>query len=714
LLDWLRPRAALLVLDNLEHLLACAPLLLEILHAAPQVQLLVTSREPLGAQAEDLIRLAGLSVPSRDDLDEVGRSPAARLFVERAYRVDKRFRLHAENAADVARICRLVEGRPLGLELAATHTAHRSCGAIADAIRADLDFLTVELIDVPTRHRSLRAVFEQSWQVLTPTEQSCLARLSLFRNPFHPDAAIAVAGASLSALVRLSNAHLIERHEDGERFQIHELLRQFAADKLTRSLPDPSSLQRRHAEYFLTWLSRQDQILKGIQPRQCADAIQLVVDDLLAAWAWASSAGMVDLLMRALPVLASFYTLRGMHNAGERLFAATLSQIPAEDEALRAQLLVRLGSVLEKQGKMDAAAATTEQGIVLAQQIGDHHALAMGRMTLASLRRTTGSVIESIQMIREALAALPQGEHLTLRVELLVFLATQETESGNFAASDVAYAEARRIVAQTGNKLQEQGLLFYSAADRIDDDEVAARRSIEQALTLCPEIGDRTLETRILIALGFLHARIGNYDEAIAYHRRGLAICTAEHEPIQQSYILHNLCADHYGIGDYEQAYRYGKEALEIAIHNDLLDGIAYAQMHLGHVLAEMGRYKEARQALNHAKETFLQMDRTFNVVEVEAGLAYVERLMGNLPAALAHVDAVYPHLVPSPIPLLDEPTRVYFHCYQLLVACQDSRAQEILDAANRYIQTRSARFDPVERARFFSAVPANRAILAA
>ncbi len=409
LLDWLHPRTMLLVLDNLEHLLACVPFLLEILHAAPRVQLLVTSREPLNVQAEDLIRLAGLPVPDGDDADAVAHSPAARLFVERAYRVDKRFRLADDNAADVARICRLVEGRPLGLELAATHTTYRSCRAIADAIRADLDFLAVEFKDLPTRHRSLRAIFEESWQTLTPEEQGCFARLSLFHNPFGVEASIVVTGAVVPVLTRLLNAHLIQRHDD-ERFQIHELLRQFAADKLAHSLPNPSSLQRRHAEYFLTWLSRQDQILNGIQPRRCADTIQAVLDDVDAAWAWASATGMGDLLARALPVLAPFYMLRGMHNTAERVFGATLAQVPAEDERLRAQLLVRLAAVLDRQGKVQASTAMLEEGIALAERLNDLDTLGLGKLMLARLDSTVGSIPNAMDTLKSTLARLPNNE----------------------------------------------------------------------------------------------------------------------------------------------------------------------------------------------------------------------------------------------------------------------------------------------------------------
>lgn len=712
LLDWLHPRVALLVLDNMEHLPASVPFLLEILHAAPGVQLLVTSREPLGTQAEDLIRLAGLSVPDDDDVDTVSRSPAARLFVERAYRVNKRFHLSQENAADVARICRLVEGRPLALELAATHTAYRSCAAIADAIRADLDFLAVELVDLPARHRSLRAVFEESWRMLTPGEQSCFARLSLFRNPFGVDAAIAVAGASLPVLTRLLTAHLIQRHDD-EHFQIHELLRQFATQKLAHSLPNPSSLQRRHAEYFLTWLKRQDQILNGIQPRQYVEAIQSVLDDVDAGWGWASATGAVDLLARALPVLAAFYALRGMHNTAERLCHATLAQISEEDKALRAQLLVRLGFVLERQGKVEASIRALEEGVALAEQINDLGGWAFGKLSRARLDSTIGSVSAAANMLKAVLARLPDDELLVLRTDILILLGTLQSELGdyNFVSS---YQEARRIITHTGNRVQEQRLLLYHGLDILEENEVAGRQAFEQALALCPDTGDRTLETRILNALGFSLARVGRYQDAIHHQLNGLAICTADQEAIQQSHALHNLCVNYYGLGDYAQAYLYGIEALKIAEANDLVEAIGYAQLHLGHVLAEMRRFDEATHALTAAKDAFGKLDRLNHVVEADAGLGYVACLRGDLSTALVHAESVYAYLLPALIPGMDEPTRVYLHCHQVFAAVNDPRGQDLLAAAFHFIQTRAALLDPADRASLLNAVPANRAILAA
>jgi DNA-binding SARP family transcriptional activator/predicted ATPase len=714
LIDWLRPRHMLLVIDNFEHLLPASPLLLEILHAAPHLVMLITSREVVGMQAEDLIHVTGLPVAETEQVEEASRFSAVRLFVERAYRADKRFYLHTGNVADVVRICRLVEGRPLAIELAALHTANRPCHAIAEAIRTDFGFLAADLPDLPERQRSLSAVFEQSWQALSRTEQGCLSRLSLFKNPFDVEMAIAVAGASLPVLTRLHNAHLIQHHDNYERFGIHELLRQFAGAKLLQSLPDPSSLQRRHAEYFLTWLSRHVQILEGVQPMRSAEAIQANLDDVRAAWQWASTAQAADLLQRALPVLGAFYTLRGMHSEGEQIFRTTLAQTAGEQEGLRAQLLVRLGSYLEKQGKFEAARSALNDGLAIAQRLEDYQTFGFGSYTLARLDALAGTASNAIQILRRGLAALPYGEFLTVRAELLIYLGTLESQQGNRNAAAGAYEEVRRIVSRTGNKVQEQRLLLYQGIDFSDDNYLAAQIYFERAMDLIPDTGDRVLESRILNALGFVHARLGHYDEAIGYHLRGLTICTADQDAIQQSHALHNLCVDYYGLGRYKEAYSYGQEALAIAERNDLLDGIGYAQLHLGHLLAKMRLYGDAERALLAARDAFVRLERKVVEIEAEAGLAHVDQLVGQLPSALAHVNQVLTFLESHTLDGSDEPVRVYLHCYQALAACNDSRADALLEAGRRFVHHRAALLDEENRERYLSAVPANRAILEA
>ncbi len=227
---FLRPKALLLVLDDFEHLVSSAGMLVEILHAALGVKLLITSREALNLYEEWVFPVEGLPLPPEGISAEVEQNAAVQLFAQRARRAHLGFSLQHELYA-VARICRLVEGMPLGIELAASRTRTLSCETIVGAIAHNLDALSVTYQDLPPRHRSLRAVFEHSWNMLAEPEQAVLARLSALRGDFDFAAAEAMAGANVRILSALTERSLLRRTLTG-RYEMHELLRQFCAEKL--------------------------------------------------------------------------------------------------------------------------------------------------------------------------------------------------------------------------------------------------------------------------------------------------------------------------------------------------------------------------------------------------------------------------------------------------------------------------------------------------
>ena len=189
----------------------------DLLAAAPQVKILITSREVLRLQEERVFRLRGLSYPLSDRPAEFEQSDAVQLFQERARRVRWGFSSSAERLG-VARICRLVEGLPLALELAAAWTSSMSCTAIAEEIERNTGLLATQLRNVPERHRSLRAVFEQSWQMLTPAERGALRQLAVFHGGFSRPAAETVTGVTLATLAALCDKSLLRAEATG-RFQ---------------------------------------------------------------------------------------------------------------------------------------------------------------------------------------------------------------------------------------------------------------------------------------------------------------------------------------------------------------------------------------------------------------------------------------------------------------------------------------------------------------
>jgi predicted ATPase len=313
LLEHLRPKRLLLVLDNLEHLLDRETLQLvgSTLSRAPGVSFLVTSRARLNVQGETVFPVGGLPVASSATTDIHSTSGdrvdngsgAVELFAQRARRVRPDFALAPETLPQVRRICELVQGLPLGIELAAAWADVLAPAEIAAEIERSLDFLAADWRDAPERQHSLRAVFDASWMRLDAAAQELLKALAVFHAPFDRAAALAVAGASVQSLRVLVNESWLQR-DAAERFTMHELMRQYVAEILQR---DPVGWRRardRHAAYFAALLHQLEERLRGSQPQAAVSTLRAAFDDARAAWLWLVESGDVETLTRQmLPAL---------------------------------------------------------------------------------------------------------------------------------------------------------------------------------------------------------------------------------------------------------------------------------------------------------------------------------------------------------------------------------------------------------------------------
>lgn len=257
LMDFLREKELVVVLDNFEHLLEGAGIVTELLKNSPGIMILVTSRQRLGLQAEWIFEVNGLSYPRGKDAREIRSYEAVKLFTQRLHQFKPRHTLVEDDLQDVSRICRVVEGMPLGIELAASAVRTRSIEQVATAIENGTEDLTSSWKDVPERHRSLRAVFEHSYEMLNEAEQQAFCGLAVFRGGFTAHAAKDVAEASNAILESLIEHSLVKYYSENNRFDMHELVRQYANSKLA-SLGREIDLCNRQSLYFLKSLETWD------------------------------------------------------------------------------------------------------------------------------------------------------------------------------------------------------------------------------------------------------------------------------------------------------------------------------------------------------------------------------------------------------------------------------------------------------------------------
>jgi predicted ATPase len=321
LLNYLREKQLLLLLDGFEHLIGGVGLISDLLEHAPGVKVMVTSRERLNVRWEWVFPVEGMSFPTGGDraVESLEQYGAIQLFLQLARQADAGFAPSQADMAGVVRICQLLEGMPLGIELAAAWVKILSCPDIADEIARNLDFLRTSMRDIPERHRSLRAAFDHSWRLLSEAERQVLARLSVFAGGFDREAAEQVAGANLELLSALVDKSLLVRPHSG-RYAIHEVVRQFAASRLDADPQERSATKDRYCLYYVAFLERKEDDLLGWRQLAALEEVGHDLENCRAAWQWAVERHMWKELRRAADTYSAFCEIQTRLQEGEDAF----------------------------------------------------------------------------------------------------------------------------------------------------------------------------------------------------------------------------------------------------------------------------------------------------------------------------------------------------------------------------------------------------------
>lgn len=360
LLHYLSDRHMLLILDNFEHLIAGAGLMTRLLESAPDLRLLVTSREPLRLHEEWQWPVQGLHFPETVPQQDEAVYSAMQLFAARAHQINPDFML-ADHLEGVARICQLVEGTPLAIELAANWTKSLSCEAIAASIRHNIDFLTSREQNIPERHRSMRAVYNHSWRLLFEEERRIFERLSVFRGGFTLAAAEQVQAASLEVLASLVDKSFIRQDSTG-RYDMHELMRQYGAEQLAKSGGTQAAADR-HLAYYADFVEGCEQDIKGQAQLSALDKLEVDFENIRAAWLHALNHRAYRQIDRMIESLLWFGEMRSFSGDVHALFegaaAAFKHDTTAAARAVWARLAIRI--------RQSADAAIIEQALHIAQ-----------------------------------------------------------------------------------------------------------------------------------------------------------------------------------------------------------------------------------------------------------------------------------------------------------------------------------------------------------
>jgi predicted ATPase/DNA-binding SARP family transcriptional activator len=472
LLNVLQPKELLLVLDNFEHLVEGADLLSEILMAAPNVKILATSRERLNLQEEWVYDLHGLSIPD-DDAADWQESSAVQLFVQSARRAAAAFAITETDRSAVIRICRLVEAMPLALQLAAAWVRVLSVEGIVAEIERSIAFLESTHRNVSERHRSLRAVFDQSWSLLTDQEQQVMCRLSVFRGGFDRSFAESVTGASLPLLSSLVDKSLVRRTEAG-RYSLHELIRQYGHTAL-QAAGELESTRDRHLRAYVEMAADMEDRMFGSMQVPLIERLETEHDNLRAALDWGLQPGTGMIAAehphervvegaRLAAVLGRFWYLRGhlaegrswLETALARLEVIALDPSPAIQK-VQSRLLFGAGEVIASADHPQKAQPLLEKSLVLARQLNDRRGIIMAQHRLSETILEQGDYATTVQLAEETLTLARELEDPWLMGRSLSILATVALEQEEYARSEMLANEALKHF----RSQKEGGMVVY-------------------------------------------------------------------------------------------------------------------------------------------------------------------------------------------------------------------------------------------------------------
>ena len=611
LLDYVREKEMLLIFDNFEHVMEGVGIVQDALEAAPGVKVLATSRERLRVEGEAVLELGGMGYPEEGKAEKAEEYSAVQLFVQSARRAKTGFRLAKGERGDVARICRLVRGMPLGIELAAAWVTSHSCQDIVKEIERSLDFVAAQEKDRPERHLSLRAVFEYSWELLSDRERDALVRLSIFRGGFRREAAEKAAGVSLLAIAALVDKSLVQRHASG-RYEIHEVLRHYAEER--RAGRDQAmAIGDEHCKYFADFLHTRTETIKSARQQDTLTQISEEIENIRAGWRWIIDHRRLAELDRSLTSLAVFYELRNWFREGEEVLgraAQMLEGMLGQGDGEGSSIELLYGKVLSRYGKMqfrlsqyDVATEFLRKSLSLLQKQDAKEELGMCYFNLGVVAQLQGRYADAKRELETGLRFAQDIGDAGQAARCLGWMGIVDTSLGEFKE---AYRllqkslEANRAIGDPwgiANSLNNLGLV----ADILGQ-VTEARGLYRESMAICKQLGDRYGMANSLNNLGYLAQAQGEKAQAKRFYQESLALYREIGNRWGVANVLTNLGGASLALGEVEEAERHYHQGLKAALEVQALPIAMEALVGIATLLTRRGYHERAVELLGFAE----------------------------------------------------------------------------------------------------------------
>ena len=624
----LRSEAILLILDEAEEMRETGELE-ELLRAAPQLKIVLTSRVRFRLRSEWVYEVKGLDFPEEDRL--IQRSTAAELFRRSAKRADPRFNPSTEDWAAIAQICRLLSGLPLGLELAAALTRVMNCHEIAEQLSQDLGLLEGTLSDLPSRHSSLSGVLESSLGQLEPQQRQTLVNLAVFEGTFGLEAAKAVAVATPQVLGTLLDRALLQKQPEG--YRILTVIRQHLLPQI------PAPIHQAHAEYFAHQLKAHEQGMRGGNQGGALPLFTRQFPDLKAAWNWAIAGEQHEVAIEMIDGLFLIFELRGWFGEGEAMMAQAAA---APNPLLRSLALGRQGRLEYRLGESTKARQSIGQSLEVGQGLIDQYELAFALNNLGMAHLGLGEAERAKELFTQSMTMRRQQNRPWGLGNALYNLGSVALLQGVFAEAQGYLQESLEVYRSLGDlrgislALAGLGQAWTSLGEY-----ALAKEMFRQSLSYGEQLADPFAEANAHLGLGTV-AGIERRNEDCQQHLQAsleAAYQTGDSISIGRALVGLGRLA----MRDEKQGrgYKLHRQALERFQASRYPWGEALAYVHLGRSFAAAGETAEARAHYRMALEKAQQLGAKPMILRALAGL--LPMLSEKIAAPIVALIAAHP-----------------------------------------------------------------------
>jgi predicted ATPase len=626
LLERLNEKQLLLVIDNVEQLLdevgkdSLIQLLTGLHQASPKSMLIVTSRTVTHLQEEWVFRVHGLPVMPKEHGET---SEAVDFFVQRAQRTGVDLTSSQERDA-IERICRHVDGHPLALELAASWTDTLSCSDIADELGQTVGFLVSRHSDVPQYHMSITAVFDRSWVGLSKEERTVQRRLAVFPGGCTLEAAKSVAGATLPILAHLIDRSMLGRTENG-RYELHELLRQYAAEQLDAIPAEREEVIDQHAEYYLVLVNKLLPELQGSRQKEARQVLNADIQNIMAAWHRAVAQLQAKLLMEATGGLIEYCELSGRFLDCLSLFRlATDRYYENSDVHCHAHLQIGEGMCTMRVGHVAEANAILERSVKdlrfrteppnpslpLALLWLGHSCVLQGRYDVAR---------EALQEAADLYTVIQDTWGLGYAHNML---GTTLSYQGALTEAERHFEQGEQLLRSLGEQRQFTFCVWGRGRIALEQGKYArARQFLDETLTIRRDLDDLWGVGYSTRELGYVAIAQGDYTDAKAYLLESLDAFKATGAHGNTVFPLDALGTVLRLQGDYRQAESYHRQALAVSQEVHELRGEALSRLNLGRLAMLKRDLENAEEFLRNSLEIFSQIGHQIGVATVSTSL---------------------------------------------------------------------------------------------